>query len=298
VIGCNELGIPGCSAESATATSGTIQYLGLLNQTPVTHPDPDSIQTIAQLLAIFEEVMLRTAIKMRQAGQNRRRQMALSVPTPFTSALMRGCIDRGEDFITGMDYSLPGGYERGLTNAVNALSAIERVVFTDQTISLSGLVGQMITDYPDESLRQRLLNAPRWGNDDPVADRWAQALVQMRERVLDAVDASFQQAPHIVCHVVRSLHHLDGLTLGASPDGCRSGEPLSDSIGAPGGTSINGHTAVLNSVLNLDAAQGRTFENCFVSDAPCLPSRAALWSGRTCVPPVAPNMPGVSKICI
>jgi choline-sulfatase len=34
---------------------------------------------------------------------------------------------------------------------------------------------------------------------------------------------------------------------------------------------------------NLDwiAAQGRCFDNCYVSDAPCLPSRAALWSGRT-----------------
>lgn len=34
---------------------------------------------------------------------------------------------------------------------------------------------------------------------------------------------------------------------------------------------------------NLDwiASQGRTFDNCYVSDAPCLPSRAALWSGRT-----------------
>ncbi len=34
---------------------------------------------------------------------------------------------------------------------------------------------------------------------------------------------------------------------------------------------------------NLDwiAAQGCRFDNCYVSDAPCLPSRAALWSGRT-----------------
>lgn len=34
---------------------------------------------------------------------------------------------------------------------------------------------------------------------------------------------------------------------------------------------------------NIDqiAAQGLRFENCYVSDAPCLPSRSGLWSGRT-----------------
>ncbi len=38
-----------------------------------------------------------------------------------------------------------------------------------------------------------------------------------------------------------------------------------------------------NTSPNLDwiASQGRRFDNCYVSDAPCLPSRAALWSGRT-----------------
>src|SRR3954451_3972884 len=28
------------------------------------------------------------------------------------------------------------------------------------------------------------------------------------------------------------------------------------------------------------AAEGVRFENCYVTDAPCLPSRTALWSGR------------------
>src|SRR5919199_3613723 len=34
---------------------------------------------------------------------------------------------------------------------------------------------------------------------------------------------------------------------------------------------------------NVDAvaARGVRFENCYVTDAPCLPSRTALWSGRS-----------------
>ena len=38
-----------------------------------------------------------------------------------------------------------------------------------------------------------------------------------------------------------------------------------------------------NTSPNIDrlARTGVRFENCYVSDAPCLPSRSGLWSGRT-----------------
>lgn len=251
VIGCNELGIPGLSAESATATAGSVDYLDLLNQ--VIHQQATEIQDMPTLLAALEERMLAAASAARARGKARRRQMAEEVPTPFTSALMDGCIERGEDLHTGMRYTLPGIYERGLTNAVNALAAIQQVVFDQRAVSLPALAEQMAANFPDESLRQRLMAAPRWGKEDLRADRWADTLVAMRERVLDQVDAAFQQPPHMSCHVVRSLHHLDGARIGASPDGRRAGEPLADSIGAHGVPP----TSMLNSVLTLNAANFR-----------------------------------------
>jgi len=77
----------------------------------------------------------------------------------------------------------------------------------------------------------------------------------MRERVLDEVDAAFGHAPHVVCHVVRSLHHFDGRRIAASPDGRRAWTPVADSIGAQAGTARAGPTATLNSVLKLNAAR-------------------------------------------
>ncbi len=53
-------------------------------------------------------------------------------------------------------------------------------------------------------------------------------------------------------HVVRSLHHIDGKQIGASADGRRAGEPVADSVGAPGGISPAGPTAMLRSVMKLD----------------------------------------------
>ncbi len=254
VIGCNELGIPGRLMESATALAGTVQYAELLNEVLLDHPDPGSVKHMADLLWPLEQLLSERATRMREQGERHRLRMAERVPTPFTSALMRGCIRRGEDLLTGMTYRLPGVYERGLTNAVNGLAAIDQVVFGDGTLDLKQLVEALQANLADRAVRERLLAAPKWGNDDDRADRWAIELVALRERVLDEVDARFGGRPHMSCHVVRSLHHLDGRRIAASPDGRLAWTPVADSLGAQTGTARAGPTGVLNSVLKLDAA--------------------------------------------
>jgi len=79
----------------------------------------------------------------------------------------------------------------------------------------------------------------------------------MRERVLDRIDADTGSRPHVVCHVVRSLHYFDGKGIAASPDGRLAGTPVADSIGAETGTAERGPTGILNSVALLD--QGNNY---------------------------------------
>jgi len=255
VIGCNELGIPGRSAESSTSRSGLVQHCAFLNDTLLDHPDPNSIEDMPELLSCLEMTTTKRMRKSRARGEHHKRHAAEHVPTPFTSALMRGCVGRGQDLLVGMDYHLPGHYERGLTNAVNAMSAIEQLVFEERTLTMGELLDAMQGNFADESVRQRLLAAPKWGNDDERADLWALELVRMRERVLDGIDKQFGHPPHFVCHVVRSLHHTDGWRIAASPDGRFAWTPVADSIGAQTGTACAGPTAVLKSVLKLDAAR-------------------------------------------
>jgi formate C-acetyltransferase len=155
-----------------------------------------------------------------------------------------------------MQYHLPCVYERGLTNGVNALAALEQLVFNERAYRLSEIVAALRSNFAGaEALLARLRGAPKWGNGDPRVDRWAQALLEMRERVLQAVDARTGTGPHVVCHVVRSLHYFDGKRIGASPDGRLAWMPVSDSIGAELGTARRGPTGVLQSVLKVDAAR-------------------------------------------
>ncbi len=254
-IGCNELGIPGRSMESSMARHGVMQHLALLNETLLEHPAPNTLSGMPALLDCLRTRLRDRLRSARQRGERSKRDAAERVPMPFTSALMRGCIARGRDFRVGMDYHFPGLYERGLTNAANALAAIATRVFEERRFTLEELVAALRNEFAGSSLREQLLSAPKWGNDDDQADRWATALVALRDEILDQIDREFDHAPHFVCHVVRSLHHTDGWGIGASPDGRFGGTPVCDSIGAQTGTARNGPTAILNSVLKLDAAR-------------------------------------------
>jgi pyruvate-formate lyase len=127
---------------------------------------------------------------------------------------------------------------------------------------MAGLVGALRANFEGTGeLRARLRAAPKWGNDDDRADRYAPLLLAMRERVLDDVDArtgpvdAASSVHHTVCHVVRSLHYLDGKRIAASPDGRSAWTPVADSIGAEIGTSSAGPTGILNSVVKLGIAR-------------------------------------------
>jgi pyruvate-formate lyase len=256
VIGCNELGIPGKLMESATGLNGSIIYLDHLNQVLLEHPNLESVQSTVDILPLMEERMLSAAMRSRKRAQQRKSLLAERMPFPFTSALMADCVRDGKDFLEGMKYQLPGIYERSFTNAINALAAIEDLVFTSGHCTLTEFVQALRENYAGkQTLLIRIQQAPKWGTDNPLSDRWAVALIEMRERVLDQVDAHFASGKHVVCHVVRSLHYLTGRRISASPDGRLAGMPVADSIGADAGTVVRGPTGVLNSVVKLQASR-------------------------------------------
>jgi len=253
IIGCNELGIPGRMFDSACTIGGGFNDLALLNRTLLGLKAPDQI---ADMPALLDRLKNAYADHFREVFANRSRvqsDMARRVPTPLTTSLMRGAAQRGADMLQAMPYRLPGLFTRGLSNAANALAAIEHEVFTLGRSTLGELVAAMREPVLDDALRGRLAEAPTWGNDNDRADRWATALVELRDRAQTRAETELGTPHHPVCHVVRSLHHVDGRRIGTSLDGRDAGQPVGDSIGALLGTASEGPTAVLGSVLKLDA---------------------------------------------
>lgn len=252
VMGCNELGIPGLLFDSAlpiTCTWIDIEYLSRVLESDTAREACSTEELVAQLEPFYGELPKRLAAREKQ-----QQEIARYMPTPFTSALMLGGPERGCDLMVGMPYRIPCVYNRGLTNAANALAAIQKIVFEDGVLTLAQLVQAAKQNKFDARTKGIIAAAPKWGSDDPAADRWMTALIDLRRKILDRMEAEGQAQP-VVCHVIRSLHHLSGAQLGATLDGRDAGAPLADSIGAVGGTSPKGPGAVLNSVLKINAAR-------------------------------------------
>ncbi|MHC4443024.1 MAG: pyruvate formate lyase family protein [Planctomycetota bacterium] len=253
VIGCNELGIPGKLCDSASGP--TINDAQILNDAL---GGLESVSAVSGMSDLFEAIGESMRIHIRRAlteYMQLHQAMSAKAPTPFTSALMDGCLARGRDLLVEGQYNLPGLYEVGFTNAVNGLAAIEHVVFQQGNIALDELIAALSNDFSDENIRRVLLACPKWGNDDDVVDRWALWWLAMREEAKADVDRELGSRGHVCVHVIRSLNRVESSKTGASPDGRRGGEPLADSIGAQRGTAFEGPTALLNSVLKLEPSR-------------------------------------------
>ena len=248
VIGCNEIGIPGKLYRSATGPSlNFAEQLAAVLQNGALKSADD----MPALLGSYES---RLTEQLRQAFRwedDWWEAMAEQVPTPFTSAVMHGAIERGRDMHTAGVYPHGCLFERGFSNAVNGLIAIEHLVFREQRYELAALAGALNDDFADEALRSAIARCPKWGNDDPEADRWARDLLELRTRVVEKLTAESNR-PRVCCHVVRSLHWLDGLQHGATPDGRRRGEPYAACIGPEPRHALKGPTAIFNSVRHLE----------------------------------------------
>lgn len=252
VIGCNELGISGKMADSASGP--TINDLAVFSNALLEIESPESIQSMRQLAGVVSDAYRRHIERVLTNEVGRYARGGDRQPTPFTSCFMDLCIERGCDFQTQMLYSRPIVMENGFTNVVNSLTAIEHAVFGKKLVSLQDVLRAMKDNLSDDFVVAALKSAPRWGNDDDRADKWAIWWADMRLQAIREVEKELGTGPHLTGHLVRSTHHIRGKGLGASPD-CRPADaPLADSIGAQTGTASAGPTAILKSVLKLRPA--------------------------------------------
>ena len=135
----------------------------------------------------------------------------------------------------------------GFGTAIDSLAAIKKMVYDDKRVSLVDLVKALEDNFEGhEVLRQQLLNAPKYGNNDDYADAIGKQLEaycnvwSRKGSELLGVQLDTRMVP-ITAHVVF------GETIGATPDGRKAGFALSDGSSAVQGADVKGPTAVLMS---------------------------------------------------
>ncbi|OQX84888.1 MAG: formate C-acetyltransferase/glycerol dehydratase family glycyl radical enzyme [Candidatus Latescibacteria bacterium 4484_7] len=182
------------------------------------------------------------------------RMYAEHMPSPFMSLLVDDCIEKGKDYHDGGPrYNTTYIQGVGIGTAADSLAAIRYHVFENRSVKMPELLDALSKNFEfNERLRLMLSNeAPKYGNDDPFADSIAQSLF---EAYLEAIDGrpNTKGGFYRVNLLPTTVHIYFGRVTGATPNGRRAGEPLSDGISPSQGADRKGPTAVIKSVASFD----------------------------------------------
>lgn len=192
-------------------------------------------------------------LKIR-GNQKIERLYAAFLPVPFLSLLVDDCINTGKDYHDGgARYNTSYIQGVGIGSITDILVALQTHVFELGSLSMSQLLHILVSDYEGfEKERQIMINrTPKYGNDDERAD----ALMKL---VFEAYYQAIHGRPntkggHYEINLLPTTAHIYfGSVVGATADGRKAGQPLSEGISPVQGADRNGPTAVLRSAAKMD----------------------------------------------
>lgn len=173
---------------------------------------------------------------------------------PFLSCFCRDCIGRGLDINCGGNIypSVHGAALMGIGTVSDSLSAIEKVVFVDRAATLSELRDAMNANFEGYGeLRQKLLEAPKYGNNDPFVDKYAVWFIDYLGSLFEKKKT--RDGGGIYIAAAANVSNIRaGKIINATPDGRLRGEPLSDAASPTYGRDTRGATSTVNSVSKPD----------------------------------------------
>lgn len=221
-------------------------------------PDLGSLSTHASfsdLEAAYQKMMDYFIEKMIPCCEGVEKAHIDCLPTPFLSAVIDDCMDKGMDVTAGgAHYNLSGIQMIQVANLADSLAAIKELVYDKKKVDASHLEKALQNNFVgDEVLRQMLLHrVPKYGNDvawvDELGAKWA---LYFREQLRKY--KNYRNEPYHTGMYTVSAHVPMGQNVGASADGRFAQDPLADGgLSAVYGRDIQGPTAVLKSVSKMD----------------------------------------------
>jgi formate C-acetyltransferase len=216
--------------------------------------NPERFANYDELFDAFQK-QLRHFIDIKIVGNNIiERLYAEYLPTPFLSLLIDDCIATGKDYHDGgARYNTNYIQGVGLGSMTDILTSIKYNVYDKKNVSMRRLLKALSSNFEGYgTLRQRLLNkTPKYGNDEDYADDIMKSIF---EAYFDVVDGrpNTKRGNYRINLLPTTVHVYFGNVIGATPDGRKASEPLSEGVSPVQGSDRLGPTAVLKSVAKMD----------------------------------------------
>ena len=237
VAACWEFIIPGKGMEVVN-----IEAMPLANV--VDHAIRTSLGRSANIDALKAQIAAEINAKVDAILESKKNLYFIS--SPFLSLFFEGCVEHSRDIAQGCKYNNWGIHGTGLAPAADMLAAIEQVVFREKTPTEEVIHALENNFVGYDKFRERLLNAPKMGNDDDRVDDYA---VWLLDTFADAVKGKKNDRGGIVrAGTGTAMYYVShAAELGATADGREEGVPLPANYAPSLNVRLNGPVSLIKS---------------------------------------------------
>lgn len=216
--------------------------------------DPKLFKSFGELMNAFKK-QLNYFAEIKLKGNNIIEKInAEYMPVPFLSLLIDDCIQNGKDYNAGgARYNTSYVQGVGLGSLTDSLTAIKFHVFDKKTCTMDKMTRAIKTNFDGfRELRKELIyDTPKYGNDDDYADDQAREVFEIFYESVNGKPTT-SGGTFRINMLPTTSHIYFGEVIGATPDGRKAHEPLSEGISPVQGADRNGPTAVLKSASKID----------------------------------------------
>jgi len=264
LVGCIE---PSGNGDTYGATGGTKFYLPTIldmvmnqgrtsffgNQDGPITTDPLEMESFEEFMDAYYTQMEFVIDCTAKAGDLRDEVWSEHFDTTLISATIDGCIESARDATNGgAKHNFQAIGAAGVGTTVDSLAAIKKFVFEEKSVSMEELSQALkINFHKFEPLRQKLMNGPKYGNDDDYVDSIA---VELIDRVNTYVKSKkLSLGGHFKpSYSSYGLNIYEGIMEPATPNGRLAADPISNAISPCNGSEKSGPTAAMKSVAKID----------------------------------------------
>jgi formate C-acetyltransferase len=216
--------------------------------------DPRKFTSFDQLFQAFQR-QLHHFVEIKIKGNQIIEQLyATTMPAPFLSIIVSDCIEKGKDYNAGgARYNTDYLQGVGIGTITDSLSALKYHVCDQKNMSMDTLLAALAANFRGEKEIYHLLknNTPKYGNDDDFADSIMQQVFTVFHQEVEGRPNS-KGGQYCINMLPTTCHIYFGSVVGATPDGRKAKEPLSEGISPVQGADRKGPTAVIKSAAKMD----------------------------------------------
>ncbi|HRU40663.1 MAG TPA: pyruvate formate lyase family protein, partial [Candidatus Diapherotrites archaeon] len=213
--------------------------------------DPTDFLTYEEFLTAVKK-QIAYAIRAVVKGSHVIDEIGMNRPCPALSLTFKECIEKAKDYAWGgAKYNTGNGIILiGVADLINSIAAVRHIIYETRQATMEKLLEALDNDFEGyEELHKACLDAPKYGNDDPMVDDIAGDMFTFIADEIEKYSSKFGRMTPGILPV--SGNTPFGLEVGALPSGRKAWKPLADGVSPSGGTDFNGPGSVLKSVANI-----------------------------------------------